>query len=336
MNARDEPVFVPAGMFRPRRLRDNPLMRELVAETRLHRSQLVMPHFVVEDPSAAGPIQALPGLSRVTIPGLLEQCAADLALGIRSVLLFGLPASKDESGDVAADPGGIVPQAVRALKQEFGADLLVMTDVCQCAYLTHGHCGFPDSATGRILNDVSAMHLAQVALAHAEAGADVVAPSDMMDGRVGAIRLLLDNAGLTHVPIMSYAVKFASAYYGPFREAAGSAPGFGDRRSYQLDPRNGRQGRLEAALDESEGADILMVKPALAYLDVIADVRSRTDLPVAAYNVSGEYAMVHLMAQAGLGEVVSLALENLTGMVRAGAGILITYHARELLQAQVL
>jgi len=320
------------GFIRPRRLRETPRLRELVAETRIHRDQLIMPHFVVEDAAMAGPIAGLPGLSRMTIEDLVKQCESDLKLGIRAVLLFGLPQAKDESGAVAADPVGIVPQAVRMLKAAFGQDLLVITDVCQCAYLSHGHCGFPD-ATGHIVNDSSAASIARIALAHAQAGADIVAPSDMMDGRIGAIRMLLEDEDLSHVPIMSYAVKFASAYYGPFRDAAGSAPGFGDRRSYQLDPRNGRQGLIEAALDEAEGADILMVKPALAYLDVIAGVRARTDLPVAAYNVSGEYTMVHLLAREGFADPIQLAMEHLHAMSRAGASIFITYHARELLAA---
>lgn len=326
---------LPGGVARPRRLRESPRLRELVAETRIHRDQLIMPHFVVEDPAMAGPIQGLPNLSRMTIESLMKQCEADLQLGIRAVLLFGLPRSKDDTGTVAADPVGIIPQAVRTLKSAFGQDLLVITDVCQCAYLSHGHCGFPD-ASGRILNDPSAASIARIALAHAQAGADIVAPSDMMDGRIGAIRMLLDDQDLSHVPIMSYAVKFASAYYGPFRDAAGSAPGFGDRRSYQLDPRNGRQGMIETALDEAEGADILMVKPALAYLDVIAGVRARTDLPLAAYNVSGEYTMVHLLAREGFADPIQLAMEHLHAMSRAGASIFITYHARELLAAGAL
>lgn len=323
------------GPFRPRRLREHPLLRNLVAESRLHRDQLILPYFVVENPATAGPITALPGHDRMSVDELVRQVAADHAVGVRTVLLFGLPAAKDETGAIAADPNGIIPQAVRALKAEFGGHLLVITDVCQCAYLDHGHCGFPD-ATGHIRNDVSAGSIARIALAHARAGADIVAPSDMMDGRIGAIRQLLDSQALEQVPIMSYAVKFASAYYGPFRDAAGSAPQQGDRKSYQLDPRNSRLALWEALLDETEGADILMVKPALAYLDLIAQVRAASLLPLAAYNVSGEYAMVHLMGAQGLSDPVQLALENLTAMVRAGAGLLITYHARELLQAGAL
>ncbi|HYE76849.1 MAG TPA: porphobilinogen synthase [bacterium] len=321
-----------AGPHRSRRLRETPLMRKLVADVRLHRDMLVLPHFVVEDPAEAGPINAMPGLERMTVDGLVRAVAADVQLGVRSVLLFGLPASKDETGDVAADPNGIVPQAVRALKTEFGQELLVATDVCQCAYLSHGHCGFPD-ASGHIHNDASVAAIARIALVHAEAGVDLVAPSDMMDFRIAAIRRVLDGAGLEAVPIMSYAVKFASNYYGPFREAAGSAPHHGDRRSYQLDYRNAGIALREAIQDEIEGADILMVKPALAYLDIIRGVKERTDLPVAAYNVSGEYALVKLAAQAGLADEVALAEEHLLAMVRAGASVLITYHARELLRA---
>ena len=326
---------IPTAPRRMRRLRELPLMRRLVAETRLHRDMLILPHFVVEDPALAGPISAMPGIDHVTVEGLVKQCAADHALGVRSVILFGTPAAKDETGTIATNPGGIVPQAVRALKQEFGGDLLVATDVCLCAYLKHGHCGFADES-GHILNDRSAATIAKVALAHAGAGADLVAPSDMMDFRIAAIRELLDAKNLSHVPIMAYAAKFASAYYGPFREAADSAPQFGDRKGYQLDYRDGRQALLDAEQDELEGADILMVKPALAYLDIIAGLRARTDLPVAAYNVSGEYSLVKLAAQAGIADEIELATEHLVAMVRAGASILITYHARELLKAGVL
>jgi porphobilinogen synthase len=261
----------------------------------------------------------------------VEQAGADLELGIDKVLLFGVPSEdeKDARGSAASASEGLVPRAVAALKGAFGDRLLVATDVCLCAYTDHGHCGVLEG--DEVLNDASLPLLAGMALAHARAGADVVAPSDMMDGRVGAIRRALDAEGLAGTALLSYSVKYASAYYGPFREAAGSAPGKGDRKGYQMDPRNRREALREARLDEEEGADMLMVKPALAYLDVIADLRRATRLPVACYNVSGEYSMVKAAAARGWADERAVVAENLHAMRRAGADLLITYHAREAL-----
>jgi porphobilinogen synthase len=276
-------------------------------------------------------IEAMPGIERLSVEALVRVVSADLELGIRQVLLFGVPAGhdKDPLGHSASQVDGLVPEAVRRLKAAFGGDLLVATDVCLCAYTDHGHCGV--LRDGEVDNDATLPLLSAMALAHASAGADIVAPSDMMDGRVAAIRERLDDNGCEGTAVMSYAVKYASAYYGPFREAAGSAPGKGDRKGYQMDPRNRREARREARLDEAEGADILMVKPALAYLDVVADVRAHTDLPLACYNVSGEYAMVKAAAAQGLVDERAVVRENLHAMRRAGADLIITYHAREAL-----
>lgn len=317
---------------RPRRLRRTPRIRELVAETRVDASSLVMPHFVLPTASAREDIPSMPGISRVGYDQLVADCAKDLDLGIRSVLLFGLAGDgeKDASGSRSSDAAGAVPTAVATLKREFGDELVVMTDVCLCAYTDHGHCGMLEA--GRVLNDASLPALSAMAVAHADAGADVVAPSDMMDGRVAAIRDALDDGGHADTALMSYSVKYASAYYGPFRDAADSAPGQGDRKAYQMDVRNAREAVREAELDELEGADMLMVKPALAYLDVIRAVRETTDLPVAAYNVSGEFSQVKAAAERGWIDEAAVVRENLTAMTRAGANILITYHAREALR----
>jgi porphobilinogen synthase len=324
-------TLVTPGRVRPRRLRRTPALRDLVAETRVRADQLIMPHFVL--PSARGdePILAMPGISRMGIEPLVRTVEADRKLGVRTVLLFGTPApgDKDADGSAARDPEGTVPRAVRALKDALGSDIVVVTDVCLCAYTDHGHCGV--LRDGEVDNDASLGPIAEMAAAHAEAGADIVAPSDMMDGRVGAIRDLLEERGFSGTAILSYAVKYASAYYGPFREAADSAPQHGDRRSYQMDSRNAREAVREALLDASEGADMLMVKPALAYLDIIRAVREAVDLPLAAYNVSGEYSQVKAAARAGWLDEAAVVRENLHAMVRAGADILITYHAREAL-----
>ncbi len=319
------------GRVRPRRLRRTPVLRDLVAETRLAADRLVQPHFVLPVERGEEPVEAMPGISRMGLEDLLRRVEEDLALGIRSVLLFGVPpeGDKDPEGHSAADPEGAVPRAVRLLKDRFGDDLLVITDVCLCAYTDHGHCGLVGE--DGVDNDATLPHLVDMALCHAEAGADLVAPSDMMDGRVGAIRDALDDAGYETTGILSYAVKYASAYYGPFREAAGSAPGKGDRKGYQMDVRNVREALREAFLDEAEGADMLMVKPALAYLDVIRAVREATSLPLAAYNVSGEYSQVKAAAARGWIEEGAVVRENLLAMARAGADVLITYHAREAL-----
>ena len=314
---------------RPRRLRRTAALRDAVAEVRLARQELIQPLFTVETPSMAGEIEALPGIARQTLDDTLRTVEQDLERGLSSFLLFGVPAQKDLDGSNAAQADGITQRTLGALKKRFGDALVLNVDVCLCPHLEHGHCGFV-TPKGTIDNDPSALQLAKVAVSYAEAGADVVAPSDMMDGRIGAMRDALDEAGFEETAILSYAVKYASAYYGPFREAAGSAPAFGDRRTYQMDPRNVREGILEAVADLDEGADMVMVKPALAYLDVIRAVREAVDVPVVAYNVSGEYAAVKALAEKGLADGVTLALENLHAMKRAGANLLITYHAREL------
>jgi porphobilinogen synthase len=316
---------------RPRRLRYNEVMRDLVAEARIDSKMLVQPHFVVPGSGISEPIEAMPGIEHQSVDRLLETVARDLVLGIRSVLLFGLcqPEHKTADGRAAFADDALVSRAVDGLKRQFGDDLAVMTDVCLCAYTDHGHCGVV--ANGRIDNDATLPLLARMALAHARAGADVVAPSDMMDGRVAAIREALDSDGLAHVAIMSYSVKYASSYYGPFREAAHSAPTAGDRRSHQMDSRNRREALLEAELDIEEGADILMVKPALAYLDVVADLRDAFPQPLAVYNVSGEYSMVKAAAERGWVDERAVVLENWHAFRRAGADILITYHARQAL-----
>jgi len=318
--------------IRPRRLRRTAALRELAAEVRLSAAQLIQPHFVIEGDGAREAIPSMPGVERQTVDVLTEQVGRDLERGLRSVLLFGVPrGAKDPEARLAWEGTPLVCRAVSALRERYRDDVTVMTDVCLCAYTDHGHCGVL-GPEGEVENDPTLGLLAKMALAHAEAGAHVVAPSDMMDGRVGAIRDALDDDGFPSVGIMSYAAKFASAYYGPFRDAAGSAPGEGDRRSYQMDPRNGREALRDALLDEDEGADVLMVKPALAYLDVIAELRGSTALPVACYNVSGEYSLVKAAAAGGLVDERSVVLENLTAMHRAGADIIITYHAREALQ----
>ncbi len=324
------------GRVRPRRLRRTPALRQMVAETRVVADQLIMPHFVVPADRHKEPIGSMPGIDRLGLQDLLKQVESDRELGIRSVLLFGvLPdGDKDPRGDAAADPEGCVPRATAALKKQFGDDVVVITDVCLCEYTTHGHCGILHG--DEVDNDETLPQLVQMALAHAEAGADIVAPSDMMDGRVAAIRDALDDFGFTNTALLSYAVKFASGYYGPFREAAGSAPGKGDRQGYQMDLRNPREALREALLDESEGADMLMVKPALAYLDIIRRVKDATDLPLATYNVSGEFSAVKAAAKMGWLDEARIVRENLHAMARAGADLIITYHAREALAGRWL
>ena len=325
-------VTVP-GRIRPRRLRRTGVIRDLVAETRLSPSQFIMPHFVLGARKAQRPIPSMPGIAELGLDNLLSRVAADLDLGIRSVLLFGHPdheTHKTPDGKAAWAHDGAVQRAVHRLKAEFGDDLVVMTDVCLCAYTDHGHCGIVDD--GDVVNDASLVPLVRTALSHADAGVDVVAPSDMMDGRVAAIRDALDRAGHERVMLLAYAVKYASGYYGPFRDAADSAPSFGDRRSYQMDPRNVREAIREARLDEQEGADMLMVKPALAYLDVIRAVRRASTLPLAAYNVSGEYAAIKAAAATGWLQEAQVVRENLMAMRRAGADQMITYHARDAIE----
>lgn len=333
---RDLTITLP-GRVRPRRLRRTGAIRDLAAETRISPAQLVLPHFVLPVDRAEEPVPSMPGISLMGIETLLGQVESDLALGIRSVLLFGHPAegAKSSGGESAADADGAVQRAVGRLKAAFGDDLVVMTDVCLCAYTDHGHCGLV-TEEGEVDNDRSLRPLVETALSHARAGADVVAPSDMMDGRVAAIRDALDAEGLGRVAILSYTAKYASAYYGPFRDAADSAPAHGDRQSYQMDCRNVLEAVREAELDEREGADVLMVKPALAYLDVVAAVRAATTLPLAAYNVSGEYAAVKAAAARGWLDEARVVRENLMGIRRAGADLIITYHCRDALREKWL
>jgi porphobilinogen synthase len=314
--------------YRPRRLRATPLARELVRENVLFREDLVMPVFVTAGaPKAIG---SMPGIDQHALEGLPKEIERILEAGVRSVLLFGLPDHKDDVGsDTWDDEHGIVQRAVRTIKDRFGADVYVMTDVCFCEYTSHGHCGVV-AADGRLLNDATLSNLQKQAVSHARAGADLVAPSGMIDGMIGAMRDALDEAGFEALPIMSYAVKYASAFYGPFREAVDSAPQFGDRKTYQMDPANGREALREAALDVEQGADVLMVKPALAYLDVVKALRETFDLPVACYNVSGEYSMVKAAAARGWVDGTAIAREMLLSMKRAGADILISYFAVEL------
>jgi porphobilinogen synthase len=322
---------------RMRRLRATASLRGLVRETELRSHQLVLPLFVVDgDPArpaqpAHQPIATMPGVDRLSVAAAVEEAREAAALGIAAVMLFGVPAEKDERGSGAWDEEGVVQLATAAIKQAL-PDVLVITDVCLCEYTDHGHCGVLREIGSRpptVDNDASVELLARVAVSHARAGADLIAPSDMMDGRVGAIRAALDEEDFTDTPILAYSAKFASAFYGPFREAAGSAPAFGDRRGYQLDPANGDEAVREALLDVQEGADMVMVKPALAYGDVIASVKRATRLPVAAYNVSGEYAMVKAAAAAGYVDERATVLEILTSLRRAGAETIITYHAKD-------
>ncbi|MDQ3675921.1 MAG: porphobilinogen synthase [Actinomycetota bacterium] len=321
---------MPFPATRLRRLRATPVLRDLVRETRLHADDLVLPLFVQSapgSPSGRTPIASMPGVDRLSISAAVQEAGAAHALGLPAVLLFGVPEHKDAEGSGAYDDEGIVQLATRAIKDAH-PDLLVVTDVCLCEYTDHGHCGLL-RGDGSVDNDSSVELLARTAVSHARAGADVIAPSDMMDGRTRAIRVALDEEGFGDTPIVAYSAKFASAFYGPFRDAADSTPAFGDRRAYQMDPANGDEALREALLDVEEGADVVMVKPALAYLDVIRRVKDATHLPVAAYNVSGEYAMVKAAAAAGALDERAVVLEMLTSIRRAGADIVITYHAKD-------
>jgi len=365
---RDDAGALPAPLARPRRLRTTPAMRALASETGVQPHQLVAPFFVTAGRDTVQPIGALPGVSRLGADPLLRELERALKLGIRSTVLFGVVdgGAKDAHAHAADDPEGPVAQALRAARAAFGDDLVLITDVCLCGYTDHGHCGLlAPTPRGLVVdNDASLDRLAAMAVAHAEAGADLVSPSDMMDGRVSAIRAALDGAGFENVGVLSYAVKYASAFYGPFRDAAGSAPGAGtaggeggapdasstsggwgrdlpvhhdlvppaDRATYQMDYRNAREALREAALDEAEGADMLMVKPALPYLDILARLRPRTQLPLVAYFVSGEYAMIKAAAAAGALDEPSAVREALTGIRRAGADLIITYHGIEALE----
>lgn len=314
---------------RMRRLRRTETLRRMRRETVLRPEQLIWPLFVEEGRTEAVEIASMPGQYRHPVATLCHTVEAQMKRGLSAVLLFGIPAEKDAEGSEADAENGIVQEAVRALKQGFGDDLMVITDVCMCEYTDHGHCGILDGHD--VDNDATLARLASTALSHAEAGADMVAPSDMMDGRIATMRELLDEEGYPNLPIMSYAVKYASAFYGPFRDAADSTPAFGDRRSYQMDPANSREAILEALGDEEEGADILMVKPAGPYLDILSEIRQETDLPLAAYQVSGEYAMLHAAARNGWLEYDRVLHESVLGIVRAGADLVITYGAPDLL-----
>lgn len=313
-------------MDRLRRLRKTAAIRDMVRENHVRVEELIYPIFAMDGEDKVVPVPSMPGICQYALDRLPEELDRVAAAGIRAILLFGIPAHKDECGSAAYDEDGIVPRAIRAIKAKY-PDLVVIADVCLCEYTSHGHCGLVKD--GRILNDETLPLLAKASVTYAKAGADIVAPSDMMDGRVGAIRKALDAAGFVDVAIMSYSAKFASAYYGPFRDAAHSAPQFGDRRTYQMDPANGREALREVAADVAEGADYIIAKPAIAYLDVLKDISLNCDLPIIAYNVSGEYAMVKAAAANGWIDERRIVLENLVGMKRAGAKMIITYHALE-------
>jgi len=318
---------MPFPATRLRRLRGSDTFRSLVRETELSPAHLIQPAFVVAGENIREEIPSMPGIERYSINNLVEHAGEVAAAGIKSMLIFGIPATKDEVGSGAYDDEGIVQMAVRALKDAH-PDLTVITDVCLCEYTDHGHCGIPD-ADGNIQNDLSVELIAKTAISHADAGADAVAPSDMMDGRVGAIRYQLDEEGHPDIPIIAYSAKYASAFYGPFRDAAESTPGFGDRRGYQMDPANGAEAVREAELDLEEGADMLMVKPALPYLDVVRRVKEATGAPVAAYHVSGEYSMLKAAAANGWLDERAAVVETLTSIRRAGADAIVTYYAKE-------
>ena len=314
-------------VHRPRRLRRSELLRSFVRETRLSTQGLIYPLFVCPGKNVRNEVGSMPGVAQQSVDRVVEECREVEQLGIPAVILFGLPEKKDEIGSEAVSPDGVVQRAIEAIRKA-QLKLLVMTDVCLCEYTSHGHCGVLKGE--QVQNDATVDLLAAEALSHARAGADIVAPSDMMDGRVGAIRRRLDEHGFEDVAILSYAAKYCSGFYGPFREAAQSAPQFGDRRSYQMDPANAREALREVALDLEEGADMVMVKPGLPYLDVIRQVRDRFDVPVAAYNVSGEYAMVKAAAQNGWIDEQRVVLEIMTSFQRAGASIVLTYHAKDV------
>jgi porphobilinogen synthase len=314
--------------IRPRRLRSTPALRSMVRETSVSRQDLVYPMFALDGPEGVrNEISSMPGVFQLSVDEIRREAESAAKAGVPAVLLFGLPDAKDDLATTAYADNGVVQRAVRALKAD-NPDLLVITDVCLCEYMSHGHCGIVRD--GYVVNDESLDLLARTALSHAAAGADIVAPSDMMDGRVGALRSVLDSQGFTETPIMAYSVKYTTAMYGPFREAADSAPKFGDRKSYQMDPANRREALRELDLDIAEGADIVMVKPALYFLDIVREVRNATDLPVAVYNVSGEYSMVKAAAANGWIDEKAAVMEIMTSMKRAGADIILTYHAKDV------
>ncbi len=324
--------MIPSDFHRGRRLRNSLTLREMVRENEVTASDLIMPYFVVEtdDDSFKKEISSMPGQYQLSLKQLEKKVGAAVKNGLKSCILFGIPADKDESGSQAYDDTGIVQKAIRMLKDKW-PELIVCADTCLCEYTSHGHCGLVKN--DYVLNDPTLNLLAKTAVAQARAGADIVAPSDMMDGRVAAIRAALDDAGFVNTPIMSYAVKYASAFYGPFREAAESTPQFGDRKTYQMDPPNGREAMREAVADLEEGADILMVKPGMPYLDIIRQVRDNFDTPVAAYQVSGEYSMIKAAAQNGWIDEMGVVMESLVAFKRAGADIILTYFTEDVLKA---
>ncbi len=311
---------------RPRRLRRSDVLRSMVRETELSPTDFIYPLFVTEGKGVKNPVKSMPGVFQMSVEGIVADCKEAWGLGVPSVLMFGIPDHKDEKGSGAYEKDGVVQKAIREIKSA-QPQLQVVADICLCEYTSHGHCGL--IAKGEVQNDATLPLLVQMAVTCAQAGADIIAPSDMMDGRVGAIRKGLDEAGFSGVPVMSYAAKYASGFYGPFRDAAGSTPQFGDRRGYQMDPANVREALREVRLDMAEGADIIMVKPALPYLDVIRAVRESVDVPVAAYNVSGEYSMLKAAAQNGWIDYDRAMMEVLTSIKRAGADLILTYHAKE-------
>ena len=317
---------MPFPIHRPRRLRSNDTLRRMVRETRLSVDDLIYPMFICPGEGVREPIGAMPGVNQLSVDQGVEECREVAGLGIPAVILFGIPESKDAAGTGAYADDGIVQQAIRAIKQNV-PDLMVITDVCLCEYTDHGHCGVIKDDD--VQNDPTLQLLVKTSLSHVHAGADMVAPSDMMDGRIGAIRTALDEGNLTYIPIMAYSAKYASAYYGPFREAAGSTPQFGDRRSYQMDPPNTNEALREVEMDLEEGADIVMVKPALAYLDIIQRVKSTFEVPLAAYNVSGEYAMIKAAGQMGWIDEDRVMMESLVAIKRAGADLILTYFAKD-------
>ena len=315
---------------RPRRLRKNSIVREMIAETRLSKDMFIYPYFIAPGKKIIRPITAMPGISQFSTDELLKDVEKGLKFGVNKILLFGVGEKKSHNAQSSYSPDSVVVNAVKELKRNFNNDIYIITDICLCAYTNDGHCGLVHK--NYVVNDASVNILSKMALAHAQAGADMVAPSDMMDGRIKAIRKTLDSNHFENTAIMSYAAKYASAYYGPFREAANSAPDKGDRKSYQMDFRNSREALMEANLDEQEGADILMVKPALAYLDIISKLKENTLLPVACYNVSGEYSMVKNAAKQKLIDERIIVMENMHAFARAGANIIISYHTREILE----
>lgn len=316
---------------RLRRTRQNPLMRDMLRETSLKLSDLIYPLFVVENEGVKDEIASMPGVFRFSIDEILKECEILKKLGIKSILLFGVPALKDSIGSDALSNDGIIARTLRAIKQNFANDFVLITDLCFCEYTDHGHCGIL-SPNGAVDNDATLEISAKQALIHANSGADIIAPSGMMDGIIATLRKTLDENAFKNLPLMAYSTKFASAYYGPFRDAAGSAPNFGDRKSYQMDPANAREALRESLEDEAQGADILMVKPALAYLDIISKLKQNTLLPICAYNVSGEYALLKAGAKLGIIDYERVMVETLLGIKRAGADMIITYHAKEMAQ----